>query len=132
MPYPSPGGVLAGWRRFPGSQASPRNVLPRSPALARLPIVVALGASLHAVGQRASIATLIAASTLAAVIGGAVPVPGGPGVVEAGLIAALASAGVPEDQARGRRAHPAVAHCLPAPVWGRAVALACMRRREYM
>jgi hypothetical protein len=43
----------------------------------------------------------------------------------------LASAGVPEDQARGRRAHPAVAHCLPAPVWGRAATLACMRRREY-
>jgi uncharacterized membrane protein YbhN (UPF0104 family) len=51
---------------------------------------VARGASLHAVGQRASIATLIAAGTPAAVIGGAVPVPGGPGVVEAGLIAGLA------------------------------------------
>jgi uncharacterized membrane protein YbhN (UPF0104 family) len=51
---------------------------------------LALGASRHAVGQRASIATLIAASTSAAVIGGTVPVPGGPSVVEAGLIAGLA------------------------------------------
>jgi glycosyltransferase 2 family protein len=51
---------------------------------------VARGASLHAAGQQASSATLIAASTPAAVIGGAVPVPGGPGVVEAGLIAGLA------------------------------------------
>jgi glycosyltransferase 2 family protein len=53
---------------------------------------LALGASLHAVGQRASIATLIALDTLVTVIGGAIPVPGGLGVVEAGLIAGLASA----------------------------------------
>ena len=32
-------------------------------------------------------------------IGGTVPVPGGAGVVEAGLIAGLTSAGVPEDAA---------------------------------
>jgi hypothetical protein len=41
----------------------------------------------------------LADGTLAAVVGGAVPVPGGAGVVEAGLIAGLASAGIPQDQA---------------------------------
>ena len=60
---------------------------------------MALGASLHAVGQRASIATLITVSSLADVVGGAIPVPGGLGVVEADLIAGLASAAAPGNQA---------------------------------
>jgi hypothetical protein len=63
--------------------------------LAQLPVILALGASLHAVGEHASIATLITVNTLAAILGGAVPVPGGLGVVEAGLTAA----GIPQDQA---------------------------------
>ena len=37
--------------------------------------------------------------TLASVIGGAAPVPGGAGVIEVGLIGGLTSAGVPQDQA---------------------------------
>ena len=130
MPYPSPEVSSPGWRRSRAARQAPHNGLPRSPALAQLPIALALGASLHPAGQRASIATLITASTLAAVIGGAVPVPGGLGVAEAGLIAGLASAGVPEDQAAAavliQRFFTA---CLP-PVWGRAT-LAWMRRREY-
>jgi len=68
-------------------------------ALAQLPIVLALGASLHAVGQHASIATLITVNTPAAIIGRAVSAPGGLGAVETGLIAGLASVGVPEDGA---------------------------------
>src|SRR4029077_9905261 len=67
--------------------------------LAHILVILALGASLHAVGEHASIATLITVNTLAAIIGGAVPVPGGAGVVEAGLIAGLTSAGIPQEQA---------------------------------
>ena len=63
--------------------------------LAQLLVILALGTSLHAVGQHASIATLITVNTLAGLIGGAVPVPGGLGVVEAGLIAGLTAAGIP-------------------------------------
>jgi glycosyltransferase 2 family protein len=99
--------------------------------LAQLLIVLALGASLHAVGQRASIATLITVNTLAAVIGGAVPVPGGLGVVEAGLIAGLASAGVPEDQAVAAVLIQRFFTAYLPPVWGWAT-LAWMRRREYV
>jgi hypothetical protein len=39
-------------------------------------VILALGASLHAVGEQASIATLITVNALAALIGGAVPVLG--------------------------------------------------------
>ena len=69
--------------------------------LAQLLVILALGASLHAVGQHAGIATLITVNTVAAIVGGAVPVPGGLGVVEGpgGRIAGLASAGIPQDQA---------------------------------
>ena len=86
--------------------------------LAQLLVILALGASLHAVGQHASFATLVAVNTLAALIGSAVPVPGGAGVVEAGLIAGLTAAGVPRGTGRRGRAHPAVLHRLPAPGLG--------------
>jgi len=42
-------------------------------------IALCLGASLHSVGAHASFATLIVVLTLAAMIGGAVPIPGGAG-----------------------------------------------------
>jgi glycosyltransferase 2 family protein len=97
--------------------------------LAQLAVILALGASLQAVGQHASVATLITVNTMAAIIGGAVP--GGAGVVEAGLIAGLTAVGIPQDQAiaavliqRGFTSY------LP-PVWGW-LTLAWMRRREYI
>jgi glycosyltransferase 2 family protein len=99
--------------------------------VAQLVIVLSLGASLHAVGQRASIATLIAVITLAAIIGGAVPVPGGAGVVEAGLIAGLVSAGIPQDQAVAAVLIQRLFTAYLPPIWGWAT-LAWMRRHEYV
>jgi uncharacterized protein (TIRG00374 family) len=99
--------------------------------LAQLLVILALGASLHAVGQHASIATLITVNTLAAVIGGIVPVPGGLGVVEAGLIAGLAAAGIPQDQAVAAVLIQRFFAAYLPPVWGW-FTLAWMRRREYV
>jgi glycosyltransferase 2 family protein len=99
--------------------------------LAQLLVILALGASLHAVGQHASIATLITVNTLAAIVGGAVPVPGGLGVVEAGLIAGLAAAGIPQDQAAAAVLIQRFFTAYLPPVWGWAT-LAWMRRREYV
>jgi uncharacterized protein (TIRG00374 family) len=99
--------------------------------LAQLLIILALGASLHAVGQHASIATLITVNTAAAVIGGAVPVPGGLGVVEAGLIAGLAAAGIPQEQAVAAVLIQRFFAAYLPPVWGWAT-LTWMRRREYV
>jgi uncharacterized protein (TIRG00374 family) len=92
---------------------------------------LALGASLHAVGQRASISTLLVVITAAGLIGGAVPVPGGAGVVEAGLIAGLTSAGVPQDQAVAAVFIQRLFTTYLPPIWGW-VTLAWMRRREYV
>jgi uncharacterized protein (TIRG00374 family) len=99
--------------------------------LAQLLIILALGASLHAVGQRASFATLVAVNTLAALIGSAVPVPGGAGVVEAGLIAGLTAAGVPEEQAVAAVLIQRFFTAYLPPVWGW-FTLTWMRRREYV
>jgi len=48
-------------------------------------VVFALGTSLHAFGQH-FLAVLIVVITLASILGGVSPVPGGMGVVEAGMI----------------------------------------------
>ena len=99
--------------------------------LAQLFVAVALGASLHAVGQRASIATLLVVITLASIIGGAVPVPGGMGVVEAGLIGGLTAVGVPQDQAVAAVFIQRLFTAYLPPIWGW-ITLAWMRRREYV
>ena len=99
--------------------------------LAQLVIIFSLGASLHAVGQHASIATLICVNTLAAVIGGIIPVPNGAGVVEAGLIAGLTAAGIPEDQAVAAVLIQRTFTAYLPPIWGW-FTLAWMRRREYI
>ncbi len=99
--------------------------------LSQVLVALALGAALHAVGERASIATLLIVITLASMIGGAVPVPGGAGVVEAGLIAGLTGAGVPQDQAVAAVFIQRLFTAYLPPIWGR-VTLAWMRRREYV
>lgn len=99
--------------------------------LSQLLVALALGAALHAVGEQASIATLLVVITAASMIGGAIPVPGGAGVVEAGLIAGLTGAGVPQDQAVAAVFIQRLFTAYLPPIWGW-VTLAWMRRREYI
>ena len=80
---------------------------------------------------RESLATLLVVITAASIIGGAVPVPGGLGVVEAGLIAGLTSAGVPQSQAVAAVFIQRLFTAYLPPIWGW-VTLAWMRRREYV
>ena len=99
--------------------------------LAQLLVAFALGASLHAVGQHASLAVILVVMTMASIIGSAVPVPGGAGVVEAGLIAGLTSAGIPQDQAVAAVLIQRLCTAYLPPIWGW-LTLAWMRRREYV
>jgi len=80
-------------------------------------IALCLGASLHAVGAHASFATLIVVLTLAAMIGGAAPVPGG--------------AGVPQDQAVAAVFIERFCTAYLPPIWGWG-ALVYMRRSDYV
>jgi glycosyltransferase 2 family protein len=99
--------------------------------LAQLLVAIALGTSLHAVGEHASLATILVVITLASIVGGAVPVPGGLGVVEAGLIAGLTSAGIPQEQAVAAVFIQRLFTAYLPPIWGWFI-LAWMRRREYV
>ncbi len=125
--------LLTIWVNIKAIAAEPRKIfyVLAGSTLAQLLVILALGASLHAVGEHASIATLITVNTLAAIIGGAVPVPGGAGVVEAGLIAGLTSAGIPQEQAVAAVFIQRLFTAYLPPIWGW-VTLAWMRRREYV
>jgi uncharacterized membrane protein YbhN (UPF0104 family) len=58
-----------------------------------------LGACLHAFGESLPLASLVLVNSAASLLNGLSPVPGGLGVVEAGLVAGLTAAGVPADVA---------------------------------
>jgi uncharacterized membrane protein YbhN (UPF0104 family) len=94
-------------------------------------IALSLGAALHAVGEHASFATIIVVLTLAAMIGGAAPIPGGAGVIEVGMIAGLTAAGIPQDQAVAAVFIQRLFTAYLPPIWGWAT-LVYMRRREYV
>ncbi len=94
-------------------------------------IAFCLGASLHSVGEHVSFATLIVVLTLAAMIGGAVPVPGGAGVIEVGLIAGLTAAGVPQNQAVAAVFIERFCTAYLPPIWGWAT-LVWLRRSDYV
>jgi uncharacterized protein (TIRG00374 family) len=121
------------WANAKAIAAEPRKIfyVLAGSTVAQLLVILAMGAALHAVGEHASIATLITVNTLAAIVGGAVPVPGGLGVVEAGLIAGLTAAGIPQDQAVAAVLIQRFFAAYLPPVWGWAT-LAWMRRREYV
>ncbi len=94
-------------------------------------IALCLGASLHSVGAHASFATLIVVLTLAAMIGGAAPIPGGAGVIEVGLIGGLTAAGVPQDQAVAAVFIERFCTAYLPPIWGWG-ALVWLRRSDYV
>ena len=121
------------WAHVKAIAAEPRKIvyILAGSVLAQLLVAMALGASLHAVGQQASIATILVVITMASIIGGAVPVPGGLGVVEAGLIAGLTSAGIPQDQAVAAVFIQRLFTAYLPPIWGWAT-LTWMRHREYL
>jgi uncharacterized protein (TIRG00374 family) len=91
----------------------------------------ALGASLHAFGYGLSLAQLLFTITIASVIGGVSPVPGGMGIVEAGLIAGLVGFGVPEDVAVAAVFVQRLFTAYLPPIWGYAT-LVWLRHREFL
>jgi len=84
-------------------------------AASQLLVALALAASLRAFGDHLSLATLIIVITLASMIGGIAPVPGGMGVVEAGMILGLTAAGISESvPPRQSSSSDCSAHTCPA------------------
>ncbi len=67
--------------------------------IAQLLTAMCLGTSLHAYGESLSLPVIFVVLTLGSMLGGISPVPGGMGVVEAGMILGLRAAGIPSDEA---------------------------------
>ena len=67
--------------------------------IAQLAVAFALGTALHAYHQSLALPVILVVLTLGSMLGGVSPVPGGMGVVEAGMILGLKAAGVPDSAA---------------------------------
>jgi len=92
---------------------------------------IVLSCSVRAYGESVPLMQLIVINSLASVLGGAAPVPGGMGVVEAGLIGGLTAAGIPQDIAVATTfTHRLFTAYLP-PIWGW-FAMRWLQKRRYL
>ena len=121
------------WGHLKVLATHPRNLVEifGGEVLAQILVALALGAALHAFGQHLSLASLIIVLTLGSMIGGISPVPGGMGVVEAGMILALTAAGIPENDAVAAVFVQRLFTAYLPPIWGW-FCLIWMRKREYL
>ncbi|WP_426570831.1 lysylphosphatidylglycerol synthase domain-containing protein [Aquihabitans sp. McL0605] len=90
-----------------------------------------LEAALHAYGTSLPLATLIVINSLASLLGGAAPVPGGLGVIEAGLIAGMTAAGVEQSIAVAATFTARLCTAYLPPIWGW-FALNWLRHHDYI
>ena len=86
--------------------------------VAQVVIALALGAALHAFGDHLGLATLLIVLTLGSMLGGISPVPGGMGVVEAGMIIGLTAAGIPENVGVAATFVQRLFTAYLPPIWG--------------
>ncbi len=121
------------WSHLRVLSSHPRNLFSifGGSVVAQLVIALALGAALHAFDRHLGLATLLVVLTLASMIGGISPVPGGMGVVEGGMIVCLQAAGIPQDLAVAATFVQRLFTSYLPPIWGWFV-LMWMRRREYL
>jgi uncharacterized membrane protein YbhN (UPF0104 family) len=84
----------------------------------QLLFAAALGAALHAYGESLPLLQLVVINSFASFVGGAAPVPGGMGVVEAGLIAGFTAAGIPQAEAVAATFTARTFTTYLPPIWG--------------
>jgi len=94
-------------------------------------IILCTGASLHAFNEHLPLATIIVILTTASMIGGISPVPGGMGVVEAGMIIGFTAAGLSQTDAVSVTFIQRLVTAYLPPFWGW-VTLVLIRRRDYI
>ena len=121
------------WGNLKGIASSPRKLvlLVGGSFGQELFVAMALSVSLRAFDDHLRLPVLIVVITLAAMIGGIAPSPGGMGVVEAGLILGLTAAGVSEADATAAVFIQRLFTSYLPPIWGWAT-LVWMRKREYL
>lgn len=90
-----------------------------------------IDAALHAYGASLPIGTIIIINSLASLLGGMAPIPGGLGVIEAGLIAGMTAAGVDQSTAVAATFTARACTAYLPPIWGW-FALGWLRRNDYV
>jgi uncharacterized protein (TIRG00374 family) len=86
-------------------------------------------AALHAYGQTLPLLQVVLINSFASLIGGLAPIPGGMGVVEAGMIAGFTAAGIPQGEATAATFTARTFTTYLPPIWGW-FALNWLRRRS--
>jgi uncharacterized membrane protein YbhN (UPF0104 family) len=99
--------------------------------IAQIFFAMTLWAALECYGESLGLVQLIVINSLASFIGGVAPIPGGMGVMEAGLIAGFTAAGIPQEQAVAATFTARLFTSYLPPVWGW-FALNWLRRRQYI
>jgi uncharacterized membrane protein YbhN (UPF0104 family) len=100
-------------------------------AIAQIFYALVLWAALHAYGQSLPLLQLIVINSFASILGGIAPVPGGIGVIEAGLIAGFTAAGVPDQAAIAATFTARMWTAYLPPIWGW-LSINWMRHRDYV
>jgi uncharacterized membrane protein YbhN (UPF0104 family) len=97
----------------------------------QLLFAVTLNCALKAYGSSLPLPELIVINSFASLLGGIAPVPGGMGVIEAGLIGGFTAAGVPETTAIAATFTARLFTAYLPPIWGW-MSLQWLRRRDYV
>jgi uncharacterized membrane protein YbhN (UPF0104 family) len=84
----------------------------------QLLFAVTLNAALHVYGSSLPLMELVVINSFASLLGGIAPVPGGMGVIEAGLIGGFTAAGVPETTAIAATFTARLFTAYLPPIWG--------------
>lgn len=100
-------------------------------ALSQIFYALVLWAALHTYGESLGLMQLIIINTLASILGGIAPVPGGIGVIEAGLIAGFTAAGIPDQQAIAATFTARMFTAYLPPIWGW-LSINWLRHRDYV
>ena len=90
-----------------------------------------IDAALHAYGASLPLLQIIVINSLASLLGGMAPVPGGMGVIEAGLIAGMTAAGIEQEIAVTATFTARLFTAYLPPIWGWA-SLSWLRRHDYV
>jgi uncharacterized protein (TIRG00374 family) len=123
----------AGRDNLKGILATPRKaaMLFGGNVASQLLFAIAISATLHAFGQSIPLMQIVVINSFASFLGGAAPVPGGMGVIEAGLIAGFTASGVPESEAVAATFVYRLFTAYLPPIWGW-FSLAWLRRHDYV
>lgn len=90
-----------------------------------------ISAALHAYGGSLPLLQIVVINTFASLIGGIAPVPGGMGVIEAGLIGGLTAAGIDEGTAIATTFTARMFTAYLPPIWGW-LSLNWLRKHDYV